>query len=249
MKRPSFQFYPGDWMRSTDLRSCSVGARGLWMDMLCLMHEGTPYGHLKVNSVVIQPVNLARMVGASVEEVEGWLLELETSGVSSKGANGIYSRRMVRDQKLRLKRIENGSLGGNPSLTSPKQSVNNEVNHKDNTNHKQMVADADADADISKEGVQGEEPKRVPRGLTIPPEKQWVIDYGRRIQLPQADCEEFFDYYEAREWVSKDSKIKNWEAQIRLWAGKRRQGAFTSQANGAAVNSLPKTNAFGGPLQ
>lgn len=58
VKRPAFQFYPGDWLRSTDLRSCSVGARGLWIDMICLMHEGTPYGHLKVNQKVIHPHNL-----------------------------------------------------------------------------------------------------------------------------------------------------------------------------------------------
>ena len=72
-KRPSFQFYPGDWLRSSDLRSCSVGARGLWIDMLCLMHEGSPYGCLKVGEKVILPPNLARMVGATLEETEGWL--------------------------------------------------------------------------------------------------------------------------------------------------------------------------------
>ena len=73
MKRPSFQFYPGDWMRSTDLRCCSVGARGLWIDMICLMHEGKPYGHLKVGDKVIHAQNLASITGATIQEVEGWL--------------------------------------------------------------------------------------------------------------------------------------------------------------------------------
>ena len=53
MKRPSFQFYPSDWLRDTALRSCSMGARGLWMDMICYMHEGNPYGYLKVGDKVI----------------------------------------------------------------------------------------------------------------------------------------------------------------------------------------------------
>ena len=65
-KRPSFQFYPGDWLRSTDLRSCSVLARGLWIDMICLMHEGSEYGFLKVGKKVILPANLATMVGLIV---------------------------------------------------------------------------------------------------------------------------------------------------------------------------------------
>ena len=73
MKRPSFQFYPSDWLRDTALRSCSTGARGLWMDMICFMHEGSPYGHLKVGDKVILSFNLSRMVGETLDVVEGWL--------------------------------------------------------------------------------------------------------------------------------------------------------------------------------
>jgi hypothetical protein len=117
MKRPSFQFYPGDWLRATELRSCSVGARGLWIDMICLMHEGSPYGHLKVADKVIHQSNLARMVGATIAEVEGWLAELEEAGVFSRTDDGcIYSRRMVRDEDVRCRRAAGGVLGGNPAL-------------------------------------------------------------------------------------------------------------------------------------
>jgi len=124
MKRPSFQFYPADWLRDTALRSCSTGARGLWIDMICFMHEGNPYGHLKVGNKVILPSNLAGMVGATLLDVEGWLDELHQSGVYELGEGGeIYSKRMVRDECLRNKRAEGGKLGGNPAL---------KVNHEDN---------------------------------------------------------------------------------------------------------------------
>jgi len=122
MKRPSFQFYPSDWLRDTALRSCSLGARGLWIDMICFMHEGNPYGHLKVGNKVILPSNLASMVGATLPEVEGWLDELRQAGVYELADAGeIYSKRMVRDEHLRNKRAEGGKLGGNPNL---------KVNHK-----------------------------------------------------------------------------------------------------------------------
>lgn len=49
MKRPAFQFYPGDWQRDAALRSCSVPARGLLIEMICIMHDAEPYGHLRVN--------------------------------------------------------------------------------------------------------------------------------------------------------------------------------------------------------
>lgn len=121
MKRPSFQFYPSDWLRDTALRSCSTGARGLWIDMICFMHEGSPYGYLKVADKVILPSNLARMVGESIEVVADWLIELQEAGVYDIDNGAIFSRRMIRDEELRQKRSEGGKLGGNPNL---------KVNHK-----------------------------------------------------------------------------------------------------------------------
>jgi hypothetical protein len=130
MKRPSFQFYPSDWLRDTALRSCSIGARGLWIDLICYMHDGTPYGHLKVNDKVILPANLARMVGETLEVVEGWLLELADAGVFQYDHDGsIFSKRMVRDEELRNKRALGGVLGGNPNLIN-KDKVGGKVNHK-----------------------------------------------------------------------------------------------------------------------
>ena len=116
MKRPSFQFYPSDWLRDTALRSCSAGARGLWIDMICFMHEGNPYGYLKVGDKVILADNLHRMVGETLEVVERWLDELSTAGVYDIENGVICSRRMIRDEELRQKRAEGGKLGGNPAL-------------------------------------------------------------------------------------------------------------------------------------
>lgn len=132
MKRPSFQFYPGDWLNDAALRACSVSARGLWMDLLCLMHQGSDYGYLKVNHNPILPDNLARMLGATIEDVQGWLDELERFGVFSRDEDGcILSRRMIRDENIRQSRAAGGSLGGNPALKGKKK-VDQKVNHPGN---------------------------------------------------------------------------------------------------------------------
>lgn len=126
MKRPSFQFYPSDWLRDTALRTCSLGARGLWIDMICFMHEGSPYGHLKVGNKVILPSNLASMSGTTLIDIEGWLDELKQAGVYDIAEDGsICSRRMIRDENLRNMRAAGGKLGGNPALK-----VDEKVNHK-----------------------------------------------------------------------------------------------------------------------
>lgn len=115
-KLPALQFYPGDWMKDPAVRSLSAAARGLWIDMLCLMHESEKRGFLQLTtSKSIEVVHLSRMTGISPKETRKLLKELEEAGVFSRDENGvIYSRRMVKDELFRLSRVENGKLGGRP---------------------------------------------------------------------------------------------------------------------------------------
>jgi hypothetical protein len=116
-KRPAFQFYPGDWRRDTALQSCSLEARGLWVEMLCLMHDAAPYGFLRVGEKVITVPMLARMVGGGdPEHVAALLGELETAGVFSRADDGaIFSRRMIRDDQIAQAR----AAGGPKSVEHP----------------------------------------------------------------------------------------------------------------------------------
>jgi hypothetical protein len=112
VKRPAFQFYPGDWLRDANLRICSAGARALWIDMLCLMHQAKPYGHLVFNGRPLEDAQLGRMIGESTKDVTRWLKELEDAGVPSRTADGvIYSRRMVKDEAVRNVRASGGPKG------------------------------------------------------------------------------------------------------------------------------------------
>lgn len=129
MKRPAFQFYPGDWLKDAALRSCSLEARGLWMDMISHMHQAEPYGHLVLNGRPIDEATLGRMVGAAPNKVRRLIEELERSGTCSRREDGaLYSRRMVKDEQLRNERAEFGRLGGNPQLVKGK--VNPPLNPK-----------------------------------------------------------------------------------------------------------------------
>lgn len=97
------------------MRQCSAAARGLWADLMCLMHEGEPYGHLTA------PLDLILRITGLTEEVYAALLaELETERASGKRVayrteeGAIYSRRMVRDEARRGVLAANGKHGGRP---------------------------------------------------------------------------------------------------------------------------------------
>lgn len=128
MKRPAFQFYPADWRKDAALQSCSLQARGLWHEMLCIMHECSPYGHLYAGPVPMSLAQLGRLVGESEKTIRALVDELELSGVFSRSDQGaIYSRRMVKDERIRNIRAQAGKLGGNPDLLGKK--VNQTDNH------------------------------------------------------------------------------------------------------------------------
>lgn len=111
------KFWPQDWENDECLRVCSLGARGLWIAMLCLMHRADPYGHLLVNGRAPSPKKLAAIIGGTEKEITGCLQELEEEGVFDRLPNGvIFSRRMVRDKIKSDEGREHGRSGGNPAL-------------------------------------------------------------------------------------------------------------------------------------
>lgn len=114
-KHAWLKFYPQDWRGDAKLRSCSIGARGLWVEMLCIMHEAEPYGHLLLGNVPVSNKQLAALAGINAKETLAYLLELGTAGVFSRTSEGvIFSRRMVRDHERSLKgREDAGKRWGN----------------------------------------------------------------------------------------------------------------------------------------
>ena len=125
MKRPAFQFYPSDWRKDPALSACSLAARGLWIELMCIAHESDAYGHLSINGKAMSAPQLARMVGESQPAISKLLAELSDAGVFSRTEQGvIYSRRMVKDEHIRNVRSEAGRLGGNPDLLGQKVKQN-----------------------------------------------------------------------------------------------------------------------------
>ncbi|MES2524053.1 MAG: hypothetical protein V4617_15205 [Gemmatimonadota bacterium] len=111
MKRPAYQFYPSDWRNDIALKSCSIGARGLWQELMNTMHFCTPYGHLVLNGAPMTDEESALHANVPVKEYQRHLAELERKGIFSRTDTGvIYSRRMVRDEELRRTRAKGGAL-------------------------------------------------------------------------------------------------------------------------------------------
>ena len=117
IKQPWMKFYPSDWRADPAVKSCGLAARGLWIEMLAIMHEADPRGSLVVNKKPVSTGQLASLVGASENLVFELLSELRQAGVFSTRRNGvIFSRRIERDEIKSSRLRDNGRKGGNPTL-------------------------------------------------------------------------------------------------------------------------------------
>jgi hypothetical protein len=160
MKRPSFQFYPADWRKDPALSACSLAARGLWIELMCIAHESEDYGYLTLNGNAMSDVQIARIVGEIPKYINSLLSELEEAGVFSRDERGaIFSRRMVKDENIRNVRAQSGRLGGNPNLVKQK------VNRLDKQNGKQKTTPSSSSSSSSSEVLDtGEETNTSPAG-------------------------------------------------------------------------------------
>lgn len=116
-KKNKIQMMPfdtSDWLRCPELKVLPPDIRGLWMDLLCYMWESVERGVMvKPNGEIYTQDEIIRLLGKDASGSEEWLDRLIFGGVCSVRDDGaVYSRRMVRDAEISLKRREAGLKGG-----------------------------------------------------------------------------------------------------------------------------------------
>lgn len=122
MKLPAIQFYPADWRKDPGVQALDYFDRGVWFEILCLMHESSERGKLLLNGEPMPDDALARVLGLDNQTLTKTLTTLLRFGVASRDqeTGALINRRMVKDENLRQKRTECGKKGGNPALLKQK---------------------------------------------------------------------------------------------------------------------------------
>ena len=121
-KLPAMQFYVGDWRKDPGVQALSFHDRGVWFEIICLMHESEERGKLMLNGAAMPIDALARLLGLDKQILTTTLTILLTYGVASEcqETGAILCRRMNRDENLRKVRAACGKQGGNPNLVNQK---------------------------------------------------------------------------------------------------------------------------------
>lgn len=139
MRRPSFQFYPADWRNNANLRRCSPAARGIWIDVMCVLHDSDEYGVVRWPLVDLAnsanaPIKLVRelvekcVLKGHDKRLQAAFIYVPRSGrkdgepvtlLAIQDGPVWYSSRMVKDEYVRTIRGESSRFGEGNS-ESPK---------------------------------------------------------------------------------------------------------------------------------
>lgn len=120
MKQPYFPFYTGDWLKDPRLSLCAPATRGVWIDLICAMHEFDRSGELRGTSE-----ELSRLSRCSTVELIAALTDLQNKRaadvIQRNGSWVIANRRMKKEAATRLKRQEAGRQGGSKTQAGREQ--------------------------------------------------------------------------------------------------------------------------------
>lgn len=258
MADPWLKFYTTDWRADPALRVCSLAARGLWIDLICVMHEATPYGHLLVNGRRPTDAQVAVLVGTSPAEFAALLGELETAGVFSRTKDGtIYSRKLTRMAKKAATARNNGRKGGNPSLRKD-EDLRPSDNPQDKGGDKPQKPEArdqkkekgEADASPKKKA---DKATRLPDDWRLPKEwSDWALSQGLDEVSVRREADKFRDHWHAK--GGREAAKLDWLATWRNWARTAlertptKRAANLPQIGDERVTTTGKTLRYGGPI-
>ncbi len=99
-KLPAILLYVGDWMKDPSLSMCSPATRGIWIDLMCAMHENNRTGIVTGNYA-----QLSRLARCTAPEMENAISEISSTKAGDvticNGNVTVINRRMKREYKER----------------------------------------------------------------------------------------------------------------------------------------------------
>lgn len=181
------KFFTGDWVKDPSLTLCDPATRGVWIDLICAMHDSDRSG--KLCGTMDQ---LARFARCSTVVLAQALTDLQTNKAADvthrNGQVTVVNRRMERDYKARVgAALRQQRFRSNRKVTTPCHIPESESEETTTTKSKFR-----------------------------PPTSDEVAAYCRERKSP-VDPEAFMAYYTANGWRVGRNPMKNWKACITTW--------------------------------
>lgn len=183
-RRPALLFYTGDWKKDPQLSQCSPATRGIWVDLLCAMHDDDECGRLAGDEAA-----LARIGRCTVAELRDCVAELKATKTATvtfrNGRVTLVNRRMSREHverkanAARQKRYRNARSDGdrNADVTA--------MSHDPSTSSSSSSSKRNVTCEICEDGAVKDHRGMILRCCACPAGKARALRFAREKQLEE----------------------------------------------------------------
>ena len=245
VKLPALQWYPGDWRKDPGIQALSYEERGVWFELLMLMHDCDDRGKLILNGNPITNHRLGIMLRLTEDEISQHISQFISLGVASvcETTGAVMCRRMVRDEDKRKKLSGYGRLGGNPEFEKGKSNPYHKPTDKPldkPTDKPNITPSSSSSSSSSEESVVPTSGTHKPRNRFVPPTAEEVRAYCKEIGF-ELDAEKFVAHYNASGWKrgKQQTPITNWKGCVQTWRTNERSTPVPTQPYFPELKELP----------
>lgn len=136
-RKPYIQFYPADWRGDLGLKRCGFAARGVWIELLGIMHESPSPGFLlNSDGTPCKVSDIRELIGGTADQIRRALDELERNRVFDRDENRvIFCRKMVRKSAQSRVNSENAQKRWDSEKQEENYQVASEVAYAKSVHH------------------------------------------------------------------------------------------------------------------
>ena len=234
---PWFKWFPMDYLTDPNVRRTSIFARGLLGDLLSVCYLQKQRGRF-VSDDGERPWSDVDIVtstgGKDIDKLLEALQELLDKEVLSRDTKGVvYSRRIVRDEEIRSKRVASGKKGGKQKASNmaskPLANSYQTLSNSNSLSNSSSLSDTAAqipDASAPPSGQTSCAPSTPASAPPLSPKKKKKVFKKPTVQEirdycaardNRIDAQKFYDFYESKGWMVGKNLMKDWQAAVRTW--------------------------------
>lgn len=211
MRTPAFQFYPNDWLSSTQIALMTPAQEGAYIHLLCVAWND-PHCSLPANDEELSV--LSRM---GEEWLKGGSIKVKNCFVPHPTIDGrIVNLRLIAEREKQERWREKSKIGGVKSAESRR---NNKLKGGSQMVDQWLPDGCNQTSTLqSSSSSSKEEEKNTKKRFTKPTVGEveaYAFSIGYRI-----NGDGFVNHYEAKGWRIGTSPMRSWKAAVKTWKGK-----------------------------
>jgi len=210
-RSPAFQFYPQDWLASAKVAEMTLEEEGAYIRLICYCWM--------TGSIPADPARCAKMVGKGCTVEVATAVQLAFNQISttlqpnvnqtSTSDQRMTHERLEKEREKQDRHREKSAFGGRQSAKSrsAKSMTETSKNHPSTT--LQPNVNLSSSTSVEDECVLNRKKSGVPS-------RKEVEEYVRE-HAPQICAQEFYDFYESKNWMVGKNKMKQWKSAVATW--------------------------------